>query len=73
MDATQPGEHSGRFPQPPNEDNPNDGALLRGLRGMPIDKNSFVTEAPTEPFRLTYIDVMCLVINRMIGMLLCRS
>ncbi|KAF4450236.1 high-affinity methionine permease [Fusarium albosuccineum] len=67
MDATQPAEHGGRSRQPPNEVSPNDGSLLGGLIGMQINKNQFVTRAPTEPFRLTYIDVMCLVINRMIG------
>lgn len=67
MDATQPVERSGRSRQPPNEANPNEGSLLEQFTRMPINKNHFVTEAPTEPFRLTYIDVMCLVINRMIG------
>ncbi|KAI8720118.1 hypothetical protein NCS52_00456500 [Fusarium sp. LHS14.1] len=67
MDATQPGEHSGRSRQPPTEVNTNDRDLLGRMIVMPINKNSFVTEAPTEAFRLTFIDVMCLVINRMIG------
>lgn len=29
--------------------------------------NEIVTEAPQERFRLGYFDVMCLVMNRMIG------
>ncbi|KAJ3519726.1 hypothetical protein NM208_g14012 [Fusarium decemcellulare] len=67
MDATQPAEHGGRSRQPPNEVNPNEGSLVQKFIQMPTNKNHFVTEAPTEPFRLTCIDVMCLVINRMIG------
>lgn len=70
MDAIQPTEHSGHFRQPLDEVNPNEGSLLQQLTQMSINKNHFVTQAPTEPFRLTYIDVMSLVINRMIGMLL---
>ncbi|KAJ4327664.1 hypothetical protein N0V84_001914 [Fusarium piperis] len=67
MDTTQPAEHSGRSRQPPDEINPNEGSLREWLTRLEINKNHFVTRAPTEPFRLTYIDVMCLVINRMIG------
>ncbi|KAH7473751.1 hypothetical protein FOMA001_g11902 [Fusarium oxysporum f. sp. matthiolae] len=67
MDDTQPTEHSGHSCEPPNEVNPNEGSLLWRLTQMPINKNHFVTRAPTEPFRLTYVDVMSLVINRMIG------
>ncbi|KAL4728963.1 hypothetical protein ACLX1H_003369 [Fusarium chlamydosporum] len=67
MDAIQPTEHSGHFRQPLDEVNPNEGSLLQQLTQMSINKNHFVTQAPTEPFRLTYIDVMSLVINRMIG------
>ncbi|RSL89285.1 hypothetical protein CEP51_001288 [Fusarium floridanum] len=67
MDGIKPAEHGGRSRQPPNGANPKERSLAQVLGDMPIDKNSFVTEAPTEPFRLTYIDVMCLVINRMIG------
>lgn len=69
MDTTQPGEHSGRSRQPPTEVNTNEETLAHMLGRIQINKNQFVTEAPTEPFRLTFIDVMCLVINRMIGML----
>jgi hypothetical protein len=71
MDARQPAEQSDRSREPLNEVNPNEGSLLQMLTVMPMDKNRFVTRAPSEPFRLTYIDVMCLVINRMIGMLVC--
>lgn len=71
MDTTQPSEHRGRSRQPLNEVSPNDKSLLDWLIRMSINKNQFVTQAVTEPFPLTYIDVMCLVINRMIGMLLC--
>ncbi|KNB12135.1 hypothetical protein FOXG_11788 [Fusarium oxysporum f. sp. lycopersici 4287] len=67
MDDTQPTEHSGHSREPLNEVNPNEGSLLWRLTQMPINKNHFVTRAPTEPFRLTYVDVMSLVINRMIG------
>lgn len=33
----------------------------------PENPNEIVTEAPQERFRLGYFDVMCLVMNRMIG------
>ncbi|KAH6991863.1 amino acid permease-domain-containing protein [Fusarium venenatum] len=67
MDVRQPAEYPGDSRRPENEVNPNDGDLARMFEGMPINKKQFVTEAPTEPFKLTYIDVTCLVINRMIG------
>ncbi|CAG7558842.1 unnamed protein product [Fusarium equiseti] len=60
-------ETSGHSPLPVKEVNPNERSLLDQFMILPINKNRIVTEAPTEPFRLTYIDVMSLVINRMIG------
>lgn len=41
--------------------------LIDDMIGLDIPKNRIVTRAPTEPFRLTFIDVTCLVINRTIG------
>ncbi|KAF0638008.1 hypothetical protein FPSE5266_10875 [Fusarium pseudograminearum] len=67
MDARQTDEQGDRSRRPLNEVNPNEGSLLHQLIQMPINKNHFVTQAPTEPFQLTFIDVTCLVINRMIG------
>jgi len=34
---------------------------------QPINPDNITTDAPEEPFRLGYIDVICLVLNRMIG------
>lgn len=33
------------------------------------DPNRILTRIPKEPFRLSYVDVACFIINRMIGML----
>lgn len=41
--------------------------ILRTVLDMPIPKDSIVTRAPAEPFRLNFVDVTCLVINRTIG------
>ncbi|CAG2012456.1 unnamed protein product [Fusarium graminearum] len=67
MGSRQPAEQVGRPRRPLNEVNPNEGSTLQILRDMGIDKNIVVTETPTEPFQLTFIDVTCLVVNRMIG------
>jgi hypothetical protein len=69
MATTQSTEDSGHSLQPVKEANPNERRLLDEFVILPINKYRIVTEAPTEPFRLTNIDVMSLVINRMIGML----
>lgn len=37
------------------------------------DPDEIVTEAPREKFRLGYVDGICLVINRMIGMRRCTT
>lgn len=44
-----------------------DDDLLNTVLDIPIDKNRIVTRAPAEPFRLTFLDATCLVINRTIG------
>ena len=44
-----------------------DHELLETVLNMPIQKNRIVTRAPSEPFRLTFFDVTCLVVNRTIG------
>ncbi|GKU13078.1 unnamed protein product, partial [Fusarium langsethiae] len=67
MDTRQPVEQSDRSGRLADETNTNARTLMDDLRDMPINKNKIVIEAPTEPFRLTYIDVTCLIINRMIG------
>lgn len=41
--------------------------LLRTVIDLAEDKNRIVTRTPDEPFRLTFIDVTCLVVNRTIG------
>lgn len=42
--------------------------LQRGLRERPPPTdNGISTEAPDERFRLGYVDVVCLILNRMIG------
>lgn len=42
--------------------------LRRGLRDRDTSRdNGIVTDAPGEQFRLGYIDVVCLILNRMIG------
>lgn len=41
---------------------------LADVINMPVDKGRFVTRTPEEPFRLTFVDVTCLLINRTIGM-----
>ncbi|KAG9250565.1 amino acid permease-domain-containing protein [Emericellopsis atlantica] len=53
------------FLAPQDDDNDND--LIRRVTGAPINKNDFVTRAPKEPFRLNFIDALCLVVNRTIG------
>jgi hypothetical protein len=45
----------------------NDGGVLAAVIDIPINKNRIVTRTPEEPFRLTFIDTTCLVINRTIG------
>ncbi|RGP78883.1 high-affinity methionine permease [Fusarium longipes] len=67
MDATQPAEYRGHSRQPHSEVNPNEGTIMEIWRSIQINNKKFVVRAPTEPFRLTYIDVVSLVINRMIG------
>ncbi|KAJ4014615.1 hypothetical protein NW752_007386 [Fusarium irregulare] len=67
MNTTQSTEDSGHSPQPQKEVNPNEGELIGIYGGMGFNPNTIVTDAPTERFRLTNIDVMSLVINRMIG------
>jgi len=67
MDTRQQGEYDVHLYPPPAGANPDEGSLLRAVRDIPIDKNRIVTRAPEEPFRLTFTDVTCLVINRMIG------
>ena len=54
-----------RLPVP--EDAQYDDDLLSTVLRMPIDKNRIVTRVPVEPFRLTFLDATCLVINRTIG------
>ena len=73
MNTTQSTEDSGHSPQPQKEVNPNEGELFKVYQNiLPVGPNTIAAEAPTERFRLTNIDVMSLVINRMIGMLLHR-
>ncbi|KAH7173288.1 amino acid permease-domain-containing protein [Fusarium flagelliforme] len=67
MDTTQSTERSDHSPQPLKQVNPNEGKLVGTLINMPMNPNRIVTKAPTDPFRLTYVDVMSLVINRMIA------
>lgn len=45
----------------------NDGGVLAAVIDIPINKNRIITRTPEEPFRLTFIDTTCLVINRTIG------
>lgn len=42
--------------------------LLKRVLDMDVNPDRIVTSAPEEPFRLTFIDVTCLVINRTIGL-----
>lgn len=44
-----------------------DGNLLNTVLNMPVRKDRIVTRTPEEPFRLTFVDVTCLVVNRTIG------
>ena len=41
--------------------------FLSAVIGLPVNKNRIVTRTPDEPFRLTFVDVTCLVVNRTIG------
>lgn len=41
--------------------------FLNTVIGVPVNKNRIVTRTPDEPFRLTFVDVTCLVVNRTIG------
>ena len=42
------------------------GTLLEELEEV-VNPNEIVTDAPAEQFRLGYLDVICLVLNRVIG------
>lgn len=44
-----------------------DGDLLNTVLSMPVSKHRIVTRTPEEPFRLNFVDVTCLVVNRTIG------
>ena len=46
----------------------NSGGILGDIEAIPVNKNRVVTRPPEEGFRLTFIDVVCLIVNRMIGM-----
>lgn len=54
--------------QTPEAIHQDDRELLDTVLNMPISKDRIVTRAPAEPFRLTFVDVTCLVVNRTIGM-----
>ena len=40
---------------------------IEEIMGDPDNPNEIVTFAPKEAFKLGYFDVVCLVLNRMIG------
>lgn len=61
------GEVRHRQQQPEDDINYRSSELLTTVLNMPIDKNRIVTRAPEEPFRLTFVDVTCLLVNRAIG------
>lgn len=75
-DHSQGGGHTARrpFPSPSAEYQPsrcsdedsNDDPIARGLGESPVS-DEIVTDAPAPRFRLTTLDVVCLVLNRMIG------
>ena len=56
------------YPDPHDRDDAED-SDRQSIIGDPDNPNEIVTYAPKESFRLGYFDVMCLVMNRMIGML----
>ena len=44
-----------------------EGDLFNELRDEVVNPDEIVTEAPAQQFRLGYLDVVCLVLNRVIG------
>lgn len=52
----------------PERDNHESREFLQDVLQMPVAEDRIVTSAPEEPFRLTFIDVTCLLVNRAIGM-----
>jgi hypothetical protein len=68
MNHLHPVEHDGHPQRQAGQGaHHDDRELLDTVLNMPVQKNRIVTRAPAEPFRLTFIDVTCLVINRTIG------
>ena len=67
MGAHPPGHVRGYHPNPHGEEEPYDSDRRSIYETHNDNPNEIVTYAPQERFRLGYFDVMCLVLNRMIG------
>ena len=69
MNRSPPTDNDGRPAwQAPEDAHQGGENFLDDVLRIPIDRSLIVTRAPEEPFRLTFTDVTCLVINRTIGM-----
>lgn len=55
------------YASPAPQPRPAEATLLDELVDEVVNPDEIVTEAPAEQFRLGYLDVICLVVNRIIG------
>ena len=67
MDDFPPSVTGHHRPEPRGGDEVSIDSDREGIYAEPDNPNQIVTHAPKERFRLGYFDVMCLVMNRMIG------
>ena len=55
------------YPAPMVQQRPAGDTLLDELDENVVNPDEIVTDAPAEQFRLGYLDVVCLILNRIIG------
>lgn len=55
------------YPPPAPQQRQPQADLLTELQNDMVNPDEIVTEAPAEQFRLGHLDVICLILNRIIG------